>query len=128
MKPQPMIAVSDVPRSSQWYQQLLGGRSGHGGDEYERIIDAAGELVLQLHHWDIDEHPHLGNPGQTSYGNGVLLWYRVEDFDAAVARAAAMEAVILEGPQVNPSANHREVWVRDLDGYVVVLAGPPGDV
>jgi hypothetical protein len=42
MKAQPLIAVSDVERSSRWYQQLLGCQSGHGGNEYEQIVkDAA---------------------------------------------------------------------------------------
>ena len=35
---------------------------------------------------------------------------------------------ILEGPRVNANANHREVWVRDPDGYVVVLASAYGDL
>jgi hypothetical protein len=34
----------------------------------------------------------------------------------------------IEGPMVNPNANHREVWFRDPDGYVVVLASAPGDL
>ena len=25
---------------------------------------------------------------------------------------------------VNPNAGHREIWLRDLDGYLVVLAEP----
>jgi hypothetical protein len=29
---------------------------------------------------------------------------------------------------VNPNANHREIWLRDPDGYVVVLASAYGDV
>ena len=33
MKPQPLIAVADVEASSRWYQELLGGKSGHGGAE-----------------------------------------------------------------------------------------------
>ena len=54
MKPQPLIAVKDVPASSRWYQKLLGCISGHGGDEYEQLIDpATGEMILQLHHWVI---------------------------------------------------------------------------
>jgi len=24
----------------------------------------------------------------------------------------------------NPNANQREIWLRDPDGYVVVIAGP----
>jgi hypothetical protein len=58
----------------------------------------------------------------------VLLWFQVEDFEAAVSRAHALPAEVLDGPQVNPNANHREIWVRDLDGYVVVLASRYGDV
>jgi catechol 2,3-dioxygenase-like lactoylglutathione lyase family enzyme len=60
MRPQPMIAVTDVEASSRWYQRLLGCESAHGGPEYE------------------------GGP------------------------------------------NHWELWVRDPDGYVVVIASPDG--
>jgi hypothetical protein len=125
MQAQPLIAVRDVQASSQWYQRLLRCRSAHGGHEYERLVDPGGDLVLQLHAWDTHEHPHMGDPGRPC-GNGVLL--QVDDFEAAVSRAHALPAEVLEGPRVNPSANHREIWVRDLDGYVVVLASRHGDV
>lgn len=127
-RPQPLIAVRDVEASSRWYQQLLGGRSGHGGAEYEQILDESGTFILQLHAWDAHEHPHMGDPAVKPYGNGVLLWFQVEDFVGALTRARALSARILEGPRVNPNANHREVWLRDPDGYVVVLAGAYGDV
>jgi hypothetical protein len=68
------------------------------------------------------------DPASKPYGNGVLLWFQIEDFGAAVARARALSAEILEGPRVNPSAHHREIWLRDPDGYIVVLAGAYGDV
>lgn len=128
MRPQPLIAVGDVETSSRWYRELLGCRSAHGGREYERLVDADGGLVMQLHAWDAHDHPHMGNPAISSRGNGVLLWFQVDDFDAAVARAQALGAEICEGPHPNPSANHREVWLRDPDGYVVVLASAYGDV
>lgn len=48
--------------------------------------------------------------------------------DAAVARAGALGAPVLEGPKVNPAARHREIWLRDPDGYVVVLATAHGDL
>tara|TARA_R110002095_G_scaffold1984_4_gene8838 strand:- start:895 stop:1278 length:384 start_codon:yes stop_codon:yes gene_type:complete len=127
MQPQPMLVVKDVEASSVWYQSLLHCRSGHGGAEYERLIDNDDRLILQLHHWDLHEHAHLGDPALPK-GNGVLLWFQIDDFDAAVSRVQAMSAAILEGPQVNPNANHREIWIRDPDGYVVVLAGHYGDV
>jgi catechol 2,3-dioxygenase-like lactoylglutathione lyase family enzyme len=123
---QPLIAVGDVEASSRWYQQLLDCRSGHGGREYERLL-REGEIVLQLHHWDAREHPHLGTP-DLPRGNGVLLWFQVDDFDAAVASAGALGAQILEEPRVNPNARHRECWIRDPDGYTVVLASRPGDM
>jgi catechol 2,3-dioxygenase-like lactoylglutathione lyase family enzyme len=127
MQPQPLIAVRDVEASSRWYQRLLGCKSGHGGAEYERLVEGE-KLILQLHHWAADEHPHIGDPAIKPYGNGVLLWFQIEDFDAAVARARALLAEILEGPKVNRNANHREIWLRDLDGYTVVLASAYGEV
>jgi catechol 2,3-dioxygenase-like lactoylglutathione lyase family enzyme len=128
MRPQPLIAVRDVEASSRWYQRLLGCKSGHGGPEYEQLV-FEGELLLQLHAWDVedDQHRHMGSPKIKSRGNGVLLWFQVDDFDAAVARARGLRAEILEAPHVNPNANHRECWLRDPDGYVVVLASRHGD-
>ena len=127
MKPQPLIAVSDVESTSQWYQEVLGFESGHGGSEYERLLND-GELVLQLHQWQDHEHPHMGVDGSKPCGNGVLLWFYAEHFDAAVERISSTEAEILEQPKVNPNANHREVWLRDPNGYVVVVAGTYGDI
>ena len=126
MRAQPLIAVHDVEASSRWYCGLLDCESAHGGREYERLV-WGGELVLQLHHWDAHEHPHLGDPASRPYGNGVLLWFQSGDFDAAVERAVAMGIEFLEKPHVNPSAGHRECWLRDPDGYVVVLASAYGD-
>ena len=130
MQPQPLIAVRDVAASSLWYQRVLGCKSGHGGDEYEQLVDGARRMILQLHLWDVDgdEHPHMGDPAKQPYGNGVLLWFQIADFDAAVARARAISAEVLEGPMTNPNANQREIWLRDPDGYVVVLASAHGDV
>jgi catechol 2,3-dioxygenase-like lactoylglutathione lyase family enzyme len=127
MRPQPLIAVRDVEASSRWYQRLLGCASGHGGPEYEQLLDRSGDLILQLHDWDAHEHPHMGDPA-LARGNGVLLWFQIDDFAAAVERARALSVEVLEGPQVNPNANHREIWLRDPDGYVVVLASARGDV
>jgi catechol 2,3-dioxygenase-like lactoylglutathione lyase family enzyme len=127
MNPQPMIAVLDVAASSRWYQKLLGCKSNHGGGGYDCLV-SDGVPVLQLHRWNTEAHPFLGDPKSESNGNGVLLWFRIDDFDAAISRAVGLEAQILEEPHVNPNAGHRECWIRDLDGYVVVLAGPHGDV
>jgi hypothetical protein len=57
----------------------------------------------------------------------VLLWFETEAFDLAVERARALGARIVHEPRVNLRARHRECWMRDPDGYTVVLASPPGD-
>jgi hypothetical protein len=56
------------------------------------------------------------------------LWFAVQDFDAAVSRARAVNATVLEGPKVNPNAQHREIWLKDPNGYTVVVSGQRGDV
>ena len=135
MRPHPLINVRDVRRSSRWYEQLLACVGGHGGDEYERLYDprlhhsqwGSDGLILQLHAFDVDHHHgHMGDASKP-VGNGVLLWFEVDDFDAAVLRARALDASIILDVHVNPNANHRELWVRDLDGYTVVLASPDGE-
>jgi catechol-2,3-dioxygenase len=127
MHAQPLIAVHDAQLSSQWYQAVLGCESGHGGSEYEQIV-CQGRMILQIHHWDAHDHPYMGNQGLKPYGNGVILWFQTDDFDGVVERAKILNAKVLEMPKVNPNANHREFWLRDPDGYVVVIAGCYGDL
>jgi hypothetical protein len=74
MQPQPMIVVRDIQACSQWFQDVLGLSSGHGGDEYEMLMDGI-TMVAQLHRWEAHEHPHLGDESSPSRGNGVLLWF-----------------------------------------------------
>ena len=85
MRPQPLICVNDVEASSRWYQQLLNCESDHGGPNYERLV-ASGKLVLQLHRWEVEHHHgRIGDPEDMPPGNGLLLWFEVDDFDAAIA-------------------------------------------
>lgn len=121
MRPQPMITVRDVAASSRWYQALLGGASGHGGDEYERIL-VGGDLVLQLH--ALDEAHHHGSlaDGAVPLGNGLALWFETDDFDAAVERSRDLDAEVVTDAHVNPRSGLRELWLHDLDGYLVVVA------
>jgi catechol 2,3-dioxygenase-like lactoylglutathione lyase family enzyme len=130
MNPQPLICVSDVEASSRWYQKLLGCQSDHGGREYERLVKD-GKLILQLHSWHVaHHHGPIGDPAK-AHGNGVLLWFSIEDFDAAVARAGELKAQVILPRHCNPpdgigGPNHWEIWLRDPDGYGVVLASPDG--
>lgn len=126
---QPLIAVRDVRASSRWYVELLGADSlpehAHR-DVYERI-SRSGRLLLQLHAWDVEDHPNLVNADAAPPGHGVLLWFQVDDFDAVVERARGLKAEIVVEPHVNPAPRHREIWLRDPDGYVVVVASPDGE-
>ncbi len=132
MRPQPLICVTDVEASSRWYQQLLGCKSNHGGAAYEQLV-SNGQLILQLHSFEVEHHHGpLGNrEDKPIYGNGLLLWFEVDDFDAVVQRAATMQVKTVIPRHRNPvdgegGPNHWEYWVRDPDGYTVVVASPYG--
>ena len=135
MRAQPLIVCRDVRASSAFYERLLGCTNGHGGTEYARLYDpklhhtqwGSDGLILQLHCWEEDHHH--GNMGDEKLpiGNGVLVWFEVDDFDACVTRAREMKATIVLDVHVNPNAHHRELWVKDPDGYTVVVASPDGD-
>ncbi|HEU4947032.1 MAG TPA: VOC family protein [Kribbella sp.] len=121
VRPQPLIAVSDVETSSAWYQQVLGAESAHGGPEYERLV-VDGALVLQLHHLEVGHHHGLIGDRALPLGNGVAVWFELDSFDAAVDRVRRAGATVQTDVHVNPNANHREIWLRDPDRYLVVLA------
>jgi catechol 2,3-dioxygenase-like lactoylglutathione lyase family enzyme len=127
---QPLLAVTDVRASGRWYRKLLDAAPAEASDHahlYSRIF-VGGSLVLQLHAWDEEEHPNLVGADIRPRGHGVLVWFEVADFDAAVARARELGAEVIEEPHVNPAPRHRELWLRDPDGYVVVVASPDGEV
>lgn len=129
VRPQPLIAVRNVRASSRWYRKLLAADSlpeHEHRDTYDRIL-CDGQLILQLHAWDEENHPNLSNADAGPAGHGVLLWFEVNDFDAVVQRARSLNAVILQEPRVNPNSGQEEMWIRDPDQYVVVVAGPGGD-
>jgi hypothetical protein len=129
VEPQTLIAVRNVRSSSRWYGNLLGADTlpDHPHrDVYDRI-EQGGRIVLQLHAWDEEDHPNLMHANAAPVAHGVVLWFQVDDFDTAVERAKGLAADVIEGPFVNPAPQHRELWLRDPDGFVVVLASPDGE-
>lgn len=122
-----MLACSSVPASSAWYQRVLGFESAHGGDEYE-MLTSDGAVVLQLHEVDAEEHAHLVRGRHPLGGNGVAVWFETDTYAPDLARIRGAAVDVLEDDHVNPLANHREIWLRDPDGYVVVVSSPYGDV
>jgi hypothetical protein len=61
--------------------------------------------------------PHTAKPG-----NGLLLFFRVDNFDVALPRARALASRLDEEPHVNPSTGTMEFSLRDLDGYYVTIS------
>ena len=125
MQAQPLICVRDVEASLSWYNTLLGSHCTSGGHGYARLF-VDGRLLLQLHEWGMThEHGPIGDPGLIP-GNGVLLWFEVPDFEAAADRANRLDAQVVLPIHWNPRPGHWELWLRDPDGYTIVLASPDG--
>lgn len=118
---EPMIFVDDVEATSAFLQRLLGLESAHGGPEYEMLVDPAGDLVLQLHHADAEEHGGARLPAGAPRGAGVLFYFNVPDVRAAHAKALALGATCEGAPTYIKPARHTEFVVRDLDGYAIAL-------
>ena len=74
-----------------------------------------GTLILQLHRWEVEHHHGpIGDPAKP-HGNGVLLWFEIDDFDAAVARADGAEGGGRPAAPPQPAGRQRR-------------PGPPGDL
>ena len=95
-------------------------RPGH--DYFGQILDTDGTVLLCLHEWGAHEHPSLMSPDEGSPGNGLLLFFRVDDYEMALNRARALVDRFEEEPHVNPNTQTREFSLRDPDGYYVTIS------
>ena len=118
-----IIGVRDVRRSFDWYRSLLGlPHADPAHDDFGQIVDADGTVLLCLHEWGAHEHPPLASPDNARPGNGLLLFFLVDDFDEALARARGIVGGLEEEPHLNPNTQALELSLRDLDGYYVTLS------
>jgi catechol 2,3-dioxygenase-like lactoylglutathione lyase family enzyme len=118
-----IIGVADVSRSSRWYQSLLGlPETAPAHDYFGQIVDSDGTVLLCLHAWGAHEHPSLTSPNHAEPGNGLLLFFRVDNFDEALPRARALVGRLEEEPHVNPNTGTTEFSLRDRDGYYVTIS------
>jgi catechol 2,3-dioxygenase-like lactoylglutathione lyase family enzyme len=118
-----IIGVRDVPASFKWYQARFGRPAilpAH--DDFGQIVDSDGTVLLCLHEWGAHGHPSLLSPDHGTPGNGLLLFFRVDDFDPALQRARALVTRFQEEPHVNPNTQTREFSLRDPDGYYVTIS------
>jgi hypothetical protein len=64
----------------------------------------------------------LTSPHDAKPGNGLLLFFRVDNFDVALPRARALVGRLEEEPHVNPNTRTAEFSLRDPDGYYVTIS------
>jgi catechol 2,3-dioxygenase-like lactoylglutathione lyase family enzyme len=118
-----IIGVKDVPGSFTWYQSLLGRPDAAPAHNYwGQICDSDGTVLLCLHEWGSHDHPSLTSPSTAQPGNGLLLFFRVDDFDSAILRARKLVSQLDQEPHVNPATGTREFALRDPDGYYVMVS------
>ena len=118
-----IIGVNDVRASFKWYQSLFGQpEAAPEHDDFGQLLDSDGTVLLCLHAWGAHEHPSLKSPDRATPGNGLLLFFRVDDFDLALQRARGLVPRLEEELHMNPNTRTKEFAVRDLDGYYVTIS------
>lgn len=118
-----IIGARDVTSSFAWYQTLFGQTlTGPAHDFFGQIVDDDGEVLLCLHEWGEHDHPTIRDPDAATPGHGLILFFRVDDFDDALSRARKLVGALEEGPNVNPATGTREFALRDPDGYYVMIS------
>jgi catechol 2,3-dioxygenase-like lactoylglutathione lyase family enzyme len=118
-----IIGVRDVPKSFRWYQSLFGLPATAPGHSYfGQILDEDGTVLVCLHEWGAHDHPSLTSPDVAAPGNGLLLFFRVDDYEMALPRARALVPRFDEEPHVNAATGTMEFALRDPDGYYVTIS------
>jgi hypothetical protein len=62
------------------------------------------------------------SPDRAQPGNGLLLFFRVDDYEMSLKRARALVARFEEEPHLNPSTQTEEFSLRDPDGYYLTIS------
>ena len=118
-----IIAVRDVSSSLKWYQSPFGHPATPPAHDYfGQILDTDGTVLLCVHAWGAHEHPLLMTPDQRAPGNGLLLFFRIDDFELALQSARSLVSRLEEEPHVNPNTRTKEFSLRDPDGYYVTIS------
>lgn len=118
-----IIGVRDVAASLSWYQSLFGQQqAAPAHSDFGQLLDDDGTVLLCLHQWGAHEHPTLTSPEVATPGNGLLLFFRVDDFAPTLARARRLAGRFDEEPHGNPNTRSEEFSLRDPDGYYVTIS------
>jgi catechol 2,3-dioxygenase-like lactoylglutathione lyase family enzyme len=118
-----ILGVRDVAASLAWYQALLGIlATPPAHDHFGQLLDDHGSVLLSLHAWGAHEHPTLVAPSDVAHGNGLILFFRVDDYEGVIARVRARSLALEEEPHLNPNTRTPEFSLRDPDGYFVTIS------
>lgn len=118
-----IIGVRDVGASFRWYQTLFGQTpTAPAHDDFGQIVDDDGTVLLCLHQWGAHGHPPLESPAAGTPGNGLLLFFRVDDYDRVESHARRLVERFEEEPNRNPNTGTVEFSLRDPDGYFVTIS------
>ena len=115
-----IIAVKDVPKSSEFYQNLLACKSEHGGESFE-ILTSDTTVVLCLHKWGEHEHPTMLNLNK-EVGNGLILFFRVDNLNQIFENAKKLNANIEKEIHYNDNSLKNQFILRDLDNYYLIIS------
>lgn len=86
-----IIGVRDVPRIFKRYQSMFGQTATAPAHSYfGQLVDSDGTVLLCLHEWAVESHPPLLSPEDGTPGNGLLLFFRVDDYANTLQRAKAL--------------------------------------
>lgn len=120
------LLVTDVERSVQFYQQVLGAQVHYWDVDFAAMRIVTIEAMLHADHTH-DDHPwHNQLAAGASRGLGAQMRLLGVDPDAAVERARQQDVYVAAEP-VNKGHGWREALIRDPDGYewaVGVLVEP----
>ena len=116
----PIIAVKDVNKSSQWYQDAFECKRTHKGDNFAVLVDKNNEVLLCLHVWGEHEHPTMINSDITP-GNGLILYFKTDDLQGIRQNIEKMGYPIEEDINLNSNSMKKEFSLRDIDGYFWII-------
>ena len=121
-----IIGVRDVAASVNWYQSLFGQpATSPAHDHFGQILDDDGTVLLCLHRWGAHAHPTLRSRDEATPGNGLLLFFRIDDYEGTLKRARELVDRFAEEPHLNPNTQTSEFSLRDPDGYYVTFSALP---
>lgn len=123
-----IIGVRDVSQSFKWYQSLFAQTATAPAHSYfGQLVDSDGTVLLCLHEWGAHGHSSLMSPDDGTPGNGLQLFFRVDDYATLLKQARALAPQFEEEPHINPNTRTEEFSLRDPDGYHVTISALSGD-